>query len=219
MRDWKVLVRERLGTHGSDSADQEEIVSELACHLADVYEDQRTQGRTESEAMACALEEVAGGRRLGRRIRNSKEGTMNERTRKFWLPALASVTGACAFVAIVVQLSYLPRIVLLRSEAATLVYPVWILGQPLLGALGAYISRRAGGNRLTRLTAGLFPSIVMLAGICVVVLVQRLFQGRFDFGSVDAGMLARAMFSVVLVPGAALLLGTLPFLKDLAPAS
>jgi hypothetical protein len=121
MHDWKRIVRERLGVLGSDSIQREEIVSELACHLEDVYEDQRAQGRTESEAMASALAEVSGGHKLGRRIQNSKEGEMNERTKKFWLPGLISIGAACTLLAVVAQLSYMPRVILIRSELATLI--------------------------------------------------------------------------------------------------
>ena len=144
---------------------------------------------------------------------------MNERTRKFWLPALASITAACILVAVVAQVSYVPRIIMLRSEAVMLVYPIWLFGQLFPGAVGAYFSRRAGGNRLTRLITGMAPAIVMLAVISIVVLVQVLTQGRYDFGRVDGAMIARAMLGVVVVPAVALLLGTLPFLRESSRAS
>lgn len=219
MHDWKRIVRERLGVLGADSAQRKEIVSELACHLEDVYEDQRAQGCSETEAIAYALDGIAGGRKLGRRIQNSKEGEMNGRTRKFWLPGFISIGAACVLLAVVAQLSYLPRVILLRSELATLVYPVWVLGQMIPGALGAYFSRRAGGDRLARLTAGLFPVIVMFAGIFVVLLVQALLHGRADFGRVDTPMLLRALVATILIPAGVLLLGALPFLRDTVPVS
>jgi hypothetical protein len=214
MRDWKTLVEERLGAMNTVHTQQGEIVAELAGYLEDLYEEQRAQGVCESEAIERALVELADGRRLGRRIRKSKENDMNERTRKFWLPALANVAAACALIAITAQLSYLPRVILMRSEAAMLVYPAWLLGQPLLGALGAYFSRRAGGNRLTRITAGLFPSIVMLAGICAVIIVQKILQGRGGFGRMDTATFARAMVVVILIPSAAMLVGAFPFLRE-----
>lgn len=199
---------------GDAAPQQSEIVAELATHLEDLYEDHRVQGVCESEAVELALKELADGRRLGRRIRKAKEDVMNERTRKFWLPALASVAAACALVAVTAQLSYKPHIILLRSNLAMMVYPVWVLGQPLISALGAYCSRRAGGNRLTRLTAGLFPSILMLAAICVVLLVQVLSSGRGGFGRLDSAMLARAVMGVIVIPSAAMLIGVVPFLRD-----
>lgn len=54
----------------------------------------------------------------------------------------------------------------------------------------------------------------MFAVISIVVLVRVLTQGRHDFGRVDGAMMARAMLSVVIVPAVALLLGTLPFLRE-----
>jgi hypothetical protein len=214
MHDWRNLVQERLGAMGVSGTQQSEIVAELASYLEDLYEDQRAQGACESEAIERALDELAAGRRLGRRIRKAKEDVMNERTRKFWLPALASVAAACALVAVTAQLSYKPHIILLGSKATILVYPAWVLGQPLISALGAYFSRRAGGSRLTRLTAGLFPSIVMLAAICVVVFVQMLAMGRGGFGSVDVAMFARTLVEGILIPSAAMLIGAMPFLRD-----
>jgi hypothetical protein len=214
MRDWRNLVQERLGAMGAAGAQQSEIVAELASYLEDLYEDDRAQGVCESEAIELALGELADGRRLGRRIRKAKEDVMNERTKKFWLPALASLAAACALVAVTAQLSYKPNIVLLRSHAPTLVYPLWLLGQPLMGALGAYCSRRAGGNRLTRLTAGLFPSIVMFAVISIVAFAQGMSLGRGEFGRVDFTMLARALMGVIVIPSAAMLIGAAPFLRD-----
>lgn len=214
MHDWRNLVQRRLGAMGVSGAQQSEIVAELAGYLEDLYEHQRAQGACESEAIERALKEVKDGRRLGRRIRKAREEFMNERTRKFWLPAFASVAAACALVAVTAQLSYKPHIILLRSSTATLVYPLWLLGQPLLGALGAYFSRRAGGNRLTRLTAGLFPSIVMFAVICIVALAQGLSLGGGDFGRLDFAMLVRALMGVIVIPSAAMLIGAMPFLRD-----
>jgi hypothetical protein len=214
MHDWRNLVQERLGAMGASGTQQSEIVAELASYLEDLYEDQRAQGACESEAIERALDELAAGRRLGRRIRKAKEEVMNERTRKFWFPALTSMAAACVLVAVTAQLSYKPHIILLGSKATMLVYPAWVLGQPLLGALGAYFSRRAGGNRLTRLTAGLFPSIVMLAVICIVALAQGLSLGRGEFGRMDWEMLARAVMGVIVIPSAAMLVGAIPFLRD-----
>jgi hypothetical protein len=214
MPDWNRIIRERLGAVATNFREQEETFAELAGHLEDVYEDLRAQGKRESEAMARALSEISDGCRLGRKIQKSKEGKMNERTRQFWLPGLISVAAACALLAVVAQLSYMPRVILLRSELATLVYPVWLLGQMVPGALGAYLSRRAGGNRLARLTAGLFPVIIMVAGIGVVILVQMLSHGRGDFGRVDTQMLLRALLATILIPAVVLALGTLPFLRE-----
>jgi hypothetical protein len=53
---------------GAAGTQQSEIVAELAGYLEDLYEDQRARGACESEAIDRALEEVADGRRLGRKI-------------------------------------------------------------------------------------------------------------------------------------------------------
>jgi hypothetical protein len=217
VRDWRKLVERRVGSLSAVWAEHDQIAAELASHLEDVYADHRAQGSSEAEAAERALQELAEGRSIGRRIRNSKEGGMNERTRKFWLPALASISAACVLVAVVAQVSYLPRVVLIRSGTATLVYPAWLLGQPLLGAVGAYCSRRAGGNRLTRITAGLAPSIVMFVAASIVVFAHAVLEVRGDFGAMDVALLARSAVAGILIPGIAVLSGTLPFLSEPKP--
>jgi hypothetical protein len=212
--DWHKLVEERFSALSADSLAEDEIQAELAAHLEDLYASTRSQGRSKTEAIDRVLEELSGANRIARRIRNSKEGDMNERTRKFWLPALASISAACILVAVIAQLSYLPRIVMMRSGTAAFAYPAWLLGQPGLGALGAYFSRRAGGSRVTRLAAGLAPSIVMAGTACLVVVAHGVLQALGNFAPMDGALLARSFVVGILVPAWAVLLGTLPFLSD-----
>lgn len=94
--DWPALVRDRIGSLRIEPAQQEEIIAELAGHLEELYEGLRTQGLCESEALQRSLEleqEEINWRKLTRKIRSAKrgEGSMNDRTRQFWLPALASL--------------------------------------------------------------------------------------------------------------------------------
>jgi len=87
---------------------------------------------------------------------------MNNRTKTFWLPALASLVGSMVW-RLILQRSYPPSQPLLNHAGLPLTYQLlWLAGLPLFGAASAHWSRRAGGNRLTGLTAALFPSIVMV---------------------------------------------------------
>ena len=82
MRDWNALVRERLSGRGLTDVQQDEVVAELAAHLEDLYEHERSLGATENGAISRALDEVADWRRLSRNISRSKneEEQMNHRT-------------------------------------------------------------------------------------------------------------------------------------------
>ncbi len=67
MRDWKALVRERLGCLALTPAQREEIAVELAGHLEDLCEEWRAQGLCDSEAIERALGKF-NARSAGRKI-------------------------------------------------------------------------------------------------------------------------------------------------------
>jgi len=171
VRDWKMLVRERMSRQGAGLAPPDEVMAELAGHLEDCYEALRAQGVCESEAIERTVGEIGDSRQLARGIRRAKRPgeAMNDRTKQLWLPGLASLTAANVLLMIFTRISLDPRLVAERSTAwfpglaLVAAYSPWVAAQPLVGALGAWLSHRAGGGRATRLCAGLFPSIVMLA--------------------------------------------------------
>jgi hypothetical protein len=210
--NWKSLVRRRLGRLDLPPPQQDEVVAELAAHLEDLYDQQRAQGSGDSQAIELALEEVANWRRLSKKIRRAKqEDTMNQRTRTLWLPGLVSLSLAMALLMILQLTGVPPRFVWMRSGPPVLFYSAWLFAQPLFGAIGAWLSRRAGGDRRACLAAGLFPSIVML-GLCCVGLTVKLITDRAALQLPLLSLLAQVCFLIVL-PGLALLLGALPFLK------
>jgi hypothetical protein len=61
MPDWSALVRERVGSLNLLRTTEEEIVSELAAHLEDLYEAQIAGGMDESEAFERALDPATWG--------------------------------------------------------------------------------------------------------------------------------------------------------------
>jgi hypothetical protein len=169
--DWKRLVHERMSGAEAALTLDDEVAAELAGHLEDCYEALRAQGACESEAIERATGEMGDSRRLARAIRRAKrpEGAMNDRTKQLWLPGLASLTAGNLLLMALSYASLHPRLVAERSTAwfpglaLMAAYLPWVAAQPLVGALGAWLSHRAGGGRAMRLCAGLFPSIVMLA--------------------------------------------------------
>jgi hypothetical protein len=200
---------------------REEIVAELAGHLEEIYEEHCAQRIREAEALNYALGQVADWPKLARKIERAKrtEGKMNQNTRSFWLPAFITLTAAVFVQAILAQTSYEPKMILGHPRMMLVIWPVWLAVQPILGAVGAYTSRRGGGTRLARLAAGLFPMIIMFAGMSaayIAILVDGMLQGRIDWGHIDLVSTERIAL-LIAIEGLALLLGTLPFLKSPDP--
>lgn len=139
--------------------------------------------------------------------KNVNPHTTNIRTRTFWVPALVSLTAAMAGLSISTLCSLEPRF--LASGWATYVaYVPWLLSLPLCGGAGAYLSRRAGGERQACLAAGLFPVIAMttLVGFLMVI-------GEFIYAKPQWLYFLIALLFGLILPGMALFLGAAPFAK------
>jgi hypothetical protein len=143
---------------------------------------------------------------------------MNERTKQLWFPALVSVTLANLLLFALTHASLDPRRMASRSTSLhpglALAFELlpWLVAQPLIGAAAAYISRRAGGKRSSRIIAALFPALVMLALWCVVVPIGAVAQQNV-FVLSHPGLFILGAIPFAVVPGTALLLGALPLLK------
>jgi hypothetical protein len=94
-----------------------------------------------------------------------------------------------------------------RSPLQMVLLP-WLILLPFCGAAGAYLSRRAGGNVRARLVAGLFPTIALFTLGSIVVPTRLLTFARpeWRYGAI-------ALIVGVVLPSAALLAGTAPFLR------
>jgi hypothetical protein len=222
MPEWKLLVRERMESFGLAPAEGEAIVAELASHLEDVYEEACAQGLCKSDAIERSLGQVADWRGLSRNIQRAKckEGMMNQRTKTLWLPGLISLTAAMFFLMISELVGLQPRFLAPRffapmhtgttnANVPLVAYLPWLGLLPLCGAAGAFLSRRAGGQRLARLGAGLFPGIALFCLVCFLTLLGQIVPFEHDWFA-----LVTALLFVSVPPGVALLLGVIPFLKE-----
>jgi hypothetical protein len=144
---------------------------------------------------------------LLRARKDMNAGTMNPRTRIFWLPALVSLTAAMACLAISTMGGLEPPFVA-REWATYVVYLPWLLMLPFCSAAGAYLSRSAGGTRRTCLAAGLFPVIAMtgLVGFLTVI-------GKFVYAEPRLLNFSMAALLGLILPGVALFLGAVPFAR------
>ena len=132
---------------------------------------------------------------------------MNKRTRTLWMPGLISLTGSMAW-RLILQRTVEPSQELLNHAGLPLLPQIlWLAALPFLGAASAYMSRRAGGDRLAAATAAVFPAIVMIPFWIVLATKMALPSAAQWFG------LFSGVLNWIVLPGMALLLGASPFLK------
>ncbi len=229
MPDWNALVRERLGGLGLDPAQQEQIVTELASHLQDRYEELYARGLCESEAMQRSLLQVANWHRLARQIQHAKreEEIMNTRTKQLWFPGFVSLASAMVVWAILETMALQTHDGLLTSitnhlssdpvdRTALAIYLPWVVLLPCSGAAGAYLSRRAGGSRLARLASGLLPSIMLIVLFALILPLEFLY-GHTPFVIHHPFLFLGKALGSTVIPSVALLLGAAPFLRTSSP--
>jgi len=218
MPDWNRLISERMGTLALPREVRGEVVAELATHLEELYQSCRAGGTSESRAIEIALSQAADWQELGREISDAKneEGGMNDRSKQFWLPGLVTLTASMLWLMMLQRVSWNPERSSFHGSPPLMPYLIWLITQPVFGACAAYLSRRAGGSRRSRLAAGLFPSMAML-GVLVFALLTGLFVEKNPFIWKHPGYVALGFLPWVIFPAISLLIGTVPFLKMTKP--
>ena len=210
MPDWKAIIGERLILKDLSPRQQDETIAELAGHLDDLYGQYRARGKSESEAVAYALREVCDWQALSQTIQRAKreEGSMNTRTEHLLLPGFVTLSGAVLLFAACIRLNHS---YIYHGRFADAIFDLpWLFTLPFCGAAGAYLSRRAGGSRMARLACSLFPAGVMLVSMACIILLTHIFGTD---GAVSTPALPTIISTTILVPGAAALLGALPFMS------
>ena len=213
MADWRKLVRQRLSGLALDAAEKEEVQLELAGHLEESYEGLRKCGLPEKEAARRALEQVSDWQDLQRKILAAKrrEHPMKKRTHQLWIPGFLTLTLSMIFLAVLQRLGFHPRIAW-SGPNPVLLYVPWLLALPFLGALGAYVSSRAGGSRRIVLLASVFPVLALTAAFLLMspigFTIEQITGNHNDFNIVATALLKDGIGWLV-VPGAALLAGGL----------
>ncbi|MGB6431320.1 MAG: permease prefix domain 1-containing protein [Candidatus Acidiferrales bacterium] len=213
MRDWRKLVGRELAALALESREREDVIEELAAHLEDMYENLCARGLAEDDAARCCVDEVNNWRELRRNIliARKKENVMPDRVKQLWLPCLLTFGLFLGFNALAPLLIFghahqivthngMPRML----PAATRLIP-WLLSWPLVGAIGAFFSRRAGGTLRAMLSSAIFPVVPFLVffavGFPLALDIRDPFARGYMLSSFLGGL---AVF--VLLP-AALLLG------------
>ena len=212
MPDWQKIVRHRLSGLALDAAEKEEVHAELAAHLEETYEALLKECVPESEAIQRALSLAADWNDLERRIHSARtrKDTMTNRVTQLWLPGFLTFLLSAGLLALNQTFGPKPWALMRVGQPPIVLFFIpWLLSLPLVGAMSAFISHRAGGSRRAVLTSTVFPVLPFLASIVVVLPVSLIFD-RFIAHNIAPIALLMALLGWVLAPGVALLAGGLP---------
>ena len=211
MRDWHKLVSEHLGGLNLEAQERAEVIEELADHLEEAFAEFRRQGLSEDGAAKRCLCEFNDWYELGRKIQSArrKENLMTNRVTQLWLPGLLTFVLSTGFLAVTQIFGPKPWILTWGHPPIAVLYIPWLFALPLVGAVGAYLSHRAGGSRRAVLCSIVFPVLPFLAATLLVLPFSMLFDHFIGHTTALLALLL-ALVAWVLGPGVALLAGGLP---------
>jgi hypothetical protein len=244
MPDHHGLLKNCLGELGLAPRREKEILCELADHLEDHAAALEAGGITNEEAFQKAVRGVEDWPKFREEIyrAETEEATMNYqvtyRTKVLWLPALGALTLSSILLALFQFFGLVPRFYWLSRTEMSMqpfftVYLPWLIALPLIGAVAAFWSQRAGGKAIHRLLAALALPIGMLGvfligpfiGLLIYMLIPLFAKGPRHtlvpptlHVPLMVGVVAM-LVSWVLLPAVGLLLGTVPFLRKSQPQS
>ena len=213
MPDWQELVRQRLSGLALDLGQKEEVCKELAGHLEETHECLRKEGLPDADATQRTLAQVVDWHDLQHKILIAKRKgpIMKKRLHQLWIPGFLTLIFSMLVLAAFQKLGFQPRIAA-SSPNTIFFYVPWLLSLPFFGALGTYLSSRAGGSRGTALLASVFPVLALtgafLSMFPIGSILGRIIGRRVGF-SIVATTLLRDGIGWLLVPGVALLAGGL----------
>lgn len=132
----------------------------------------------------------------------------NDRIKRLWLSVTITWMGTILSLMVVDRIDH-PNLTLRRPIPVTFNLP-WLAMLILVGAAGAYLAQRADAPRKTRLVVATSPAL-LLGIVLLLLLPWRValegYRWALNFFAVDVE-------NCVVVPGLALLLGALPFLRQ-----
>ena len=208
------MVRSRLRALGLGDAREEEIRAELAEHLEDAYQDALGRGLSPEAAVERAQEQVPDWQGLAQQIRSAgqEEDPMSHTAKALWVPGMSVLVFSAAMLLVMTRL--VPPTAWVGPRPPVLLLGIWLFSYLVFGALGAYWSRRAGGSLADRFLAGTFPLALHLVIFILPILVAILSDVPNFPEHLDPAWLLRTALLWVVIPGVALAIGALPFLRD-----
>jgi len=215
MRDWREFVQSKLAELALPPGTKTDVVDELAAHLEETYAELRKQGMTEEAAAQLALLQVKDWHKLQRKIQNAriKENIMTNRVKQFWLPSLLTLLLSMVLLMLIQLFGPNPWTPAtggrLRMMPMAVVYVSWLLTLPLIGAMGAYLSIRAGGSPRAVFSSIMFPVFPYLAFV-VIGLPLALILDDHVAHNITIPAFFVGLSAWVIFPAVALLVGGLP---------
>jgi len=131
---------------------------------------------------------------------------MTNRITQFWLPGFLTFALSMSLLELVQKFFPQPFMLRLDHPPVLLFYVPWLLTLPLAGALGAYLSKRAGASPPMALFSSLFP-VLPLAAIFLIAIPVGLVISHTLSDSIVAAAFLTLGIEWVAVPGAVLLAG------------
>jgi hypothetical protein len=224
MPDEQELIRARLGKLRLGTRRMEEIYRELSEHLTDHVAELEARGMARDTAVRETLDAISNWPHFRDEIvaAETEEENMNYRARALWLPALGALTLSNGLLAIIQIFGPHTHVYWLNPYMG--IHPFfmflvpWFILQPVVGAVAAYWSRRAGGAVRHQLLAALAPAIALLSVFVLVIPFSILVHtGGASHIRFSAFLLMTAIWA--LLPALPLLLGAAPFLRKAQPQS
>ena len=211
MPDWRNVVSDHLAALALEPHERAEVIEELAAHLDETFVDLRRRGFTEEHAAKRCLSEVRDWPDLRRKIQSArrKEDPMTDRVKQLWLPGLVTFVLSMGFLALAQIFGPKPWILTWGHPPIALFYIPWLFALPFVGAVGAYLSHRAGGSRRAVFSSIVFPILPFVAATLVILPGSLLFDHFIAHNPAPMAILL-ALLGWVFGPGVALLVGGLP---------
>jgi hypothetical protein len=215
MRDWRQLVRQRLAGLAVEDSEVSQVIEELAAHLEEKYQALLKEGISEEDAARRALGQVGDWQDLKHKIESSRnqEAYMTKRVAQFWLPAFVTLLLSMVLLAVIQIYGPNPWVTpmlggRLRMTPVAVVYVAWLVFLPFIGALGAYLSKRAGAEPRAMFASILFPVFPYIAffviGLPIAIMLDDHIAHNIMIPAFFVGLTAWVIF-----PAAALLAGGL----------
>jgi len=214
MPDWQQIVSSKLSGLALEPEEVTQVLEEVAGHLEEEYQSLLSKDVPEKEAARRALRRVDDWQALKQMIESArkKENPMPKRIAQFWLPAFLTLLLSMVLLAVIQMFGPNPWTRVVASRwwmPVAVVYVSWLLFLPLIGALGAYMSRRAGGSARAVFFSIVFPTLpyltFFLIGLPIALILDDRVAHNITIPAFFVGLSAWVIF-----PAAALLAGGWP---------
>ncbi len=191
------------------------MIAELAAHLEETFEELRRQGLSEETAVARTLSQVKNWQSLRRKIQKArmKEDAMTDRVKQVWLPGFLTLFLSMMLLMLIQFIGPKPLVLSPHGwrvmAPMAVIYLPWLLCLVPIGAMGAYLSVRAGASRRGTFVSTVFPVlpyfVFFIAAFPVCVILDDHVAHNVVLNALWVGLVAW-----VVLPATALLAGAFP---------